>query len=261
MTMSRLEQAIIAKKKAKPLQLMTHIVLGYPSFEANREVIRQMVENGADLIELQIPFSEPMADGPVILKANQASIGGGATVEDCLTFAAEISAAHPIPFLFMSYFNIIFRFRVERFLERARLAGITGLIIPDLPPEEGDLFYKQAKEHDIAPIMIFAPTSSEERMRELATHGSGFIYCTARRGVTGKHSSLDSSFDEYLATCRAATRLPIAVGFGIQNQSDMVHLLGKADIAIIGSKMIKVVDEQGVNGAGPYIKSLLEPVS
>jgi tryptophan synthase alpha chain len=184
----QLEQQLRDRLEKKNILLMTHIVLGYPSFETNREVIRQMVENGVDCIEMQIPFSEPMADGPVIVRANQEALKNGTKVADCLNFAAEMAASHDIPFLFMTYYNIIFKYGEEAFFAKAGDCGIKGCIVPDLPPEEGESFLQLAAEYEIAPILIFAPTSTDERMRVLASHGRGFIYCVARRGVTGTKS-------------------------------------------------------------------------
>ena len=137
----QLEQILKKRRQEKDILLMTHIVLGYPSFEVNRQVIRQMVDNGVDCIEMQIPFSEPMADGPVILKANQESIAAGTTIADCLEFGAEMADTYDIPFLFMTYYNIIFKYGEERFLQKTRDAGLKGLIIPDLPPEMGEDFF------------------------------------------------------------------------------------------------------------------------
>ncbi len=236
---------------------MTHIVLGYPSFETNRKVIKQMVENGVDCIEMQIPFSEPMADGPVILKANQESIARGTTVVDCIAFGSEMTATYNIPFLYMTYFNIIYKYGEEQFLEDTRKSNISGLIIPDLPPEEGAEFCRNARQKGIDPILIFAPTSTEQRMKTLVTHGSGFIYCTARRGVTGKHSEFGADFSSYLGRCREATTLPLAVGFGIQQRSDILEIAGKADMAVIGSKTITLVDEHGEEAVAPFIRELL----
>ena len=253
----RLEPYIRKRREKKEILLMTHLVLGYPSFEDNREVIRQMVENGVDCIELQIPFSEPMADGPVILKANQDSITKGTTVADCFSFGKEMCDSYHIPFLFMTYFNIIYKYGEETFLNNAREAGIAGLIIPDLPPEEGASFAQSAKEKGIDPIFIYAPTSSSKRMAELAEFGSGFIYCTARRGVTGKKSEFGQAFITYLERCKNATALPLAVGFGIQSASDIEELEGKADLAVIGSKTISLVEEFGTDAVGPFIQELL----
>jgi tryptophan synthase alpha chain len=235
---------------------MTHLVLGYPSFAVNREVIRQMVENGVDVIELQIPFSEPMADGPMIIKANQEAIAGGVRVADCLAFAEEMAAQYDIPFLFMTYYNILFKYGLEDFLTKIREIGIRGCIIPDLPPEEGEEYLRLAGELGLAPIQIFAPTSTEERMRTLAGHGAGFIYCVARRGVTGGKTEFDASFDAYLARCRSATDLPLAVGFGISTREDVRVLTGKADLAVIGTATIRLVEEKGPEAVGPFIAGL-----
>ncbi len=251
-----LEDQLRDRLKDKDILLMTHIVLGYPSFDANKQVIRQMVENGVDCIEMQIPFSEPMADGPIILKANQDSLANGTKVKQCLEFAKEMTSAYDIPFLFMTYYNIIFKHGEQNFFNRSAEVGIKGLIIPDLPPEQSENFFRNAEEKNIAPILIFAPTSTDERMRELNQVGSGFIYCVARRGVTGKKSELDKDFDQYLQRCRAATQKPIAVGFGIQNSNDIAALKGKADMAVIGSETIRLVDEIGVDAVGPFISNL-----
>ena len=251
-----LEQQLKERLQHKEILLMTHIVLGYPSFEVNRQVIGQMVANGVDCIEMQLPFSEPMADGPVILKANQDSLAGGTRIADCLTFGAEMTAAHDIPFLFMTYYNIIFKYGEQPFFARAKEAGIRGLIVPDLPPEQGETFFRLADEYEIAPILIFAPTSTDERMRELDRVGRGFIYCVARRGVTGNKSELGADFADYLRRCRAATTKPLAVGFGIQDRADIQALIGRADMAVIGSQTIRLVDAEGPGAVGPFIAGL-----
>jgi tryptophan synthase alpha chain len=251
-----LEKTLRSRLAEKDILLMTHIVLGYPSLATNRQVISQMVEGGVDCIEMQIPFSEPMADGPVILKANQESLAQGTTVADCIAFGREMTGQYDIPFLFMTYYNIIFKYGEERFFKDCQSAGIQGLIIPDLPPEMGEEFFQLATRYQIAPILIYAPTSTEKRMAELNTSAAGFIYCVARRGVTGKQSEFDNDFDTYLARCRAATNLPLAVGFGIRNKTDVAAITGKADIAVIGSETIRLVDEQGAGAVGPFIKGL-----
>lgn len=242
----------------KDILLMTHLVLGYPSLAANREVIAQMAENGVDCIELQIPFSEPIADGPVILKASQDSLETGITVEECLVFGAEMAAAFPgVHFLFMTYYNIVYKYGEEAFLKRTREIGFTGTIIPDLPPEEGADYISSSRSLGLAPITFFTPTSSSERMEEVAARGDGFVYCVARRGVTGKQTAMDEDFTGYLARCRKATSLPLAVGFGISSPEDVALLKGKADMAVIGTATIKLVDDKGPAAVGPFIASLL----
>ena len=241
----------------RDILLMTHLVVGHPSFEVNRQVVARMAAAGVELIELQIPFSEPVADGPVIARACQESIARGTTVEACLGFAAEMAGSHPkVSFLLMSYYNIVFRLGEEAFLDRARRARIRGLIVPDLPLEEGSGFFRAARRAGMDPILIFAPTSTDARMHELEAAADGFIYCVARRGVTGAETTFGPELDAYLARCRAATDLPLAVGFGIRSREDVDHLLGKADIAVIGSETIRIVDERGPEAVGPFLESL-----
>jgi tryptophan synthase alpha chain len=251
-----LEKILRSRLETKKILLMTHIVLGYPSFATNRRVISQMVDNGVDCIEMQIPFSEPMADGPVILKANQDSLALGTSVADCMAFGGEMTRRHDIPFLFMTYYNIIFKYGEERFFKDCLSAGITGVIVPDLPPEMGEEFFRLAIDYQVAPILIFAPTSTDTRMAELNSSASGFIYCVARRGVTGRKSEFDDDFNCYLARCRAATTLPLAVGFGIRNREDVAAITGRADMAVIGSETIRLVDEHGADSVGPFIAGL-----
>lgn len=242
----------------KPILLMTHLVLGYPSLAVNREVIAQMAANGVDCIELQIPFSEPIADGPVILKANQKSLESGIRVEDCFRFGQEMAAAFPsVRFLFMTYYNIVFKYGEEAFLRRTKEIGFCGTIIPDLPPEEGETYLATSETLGLAPIQFFTPTSTDERMREMAALARGFIYCVARRGVTGKQTTFDDGLTSYLDRCRKATDLPLAVGFGISSREDVGMLQGKADMAVIGTATIKLVDTQGAEAVGPFIAGLL----
>ena len=250
---------IRTRLEQKPILLMTHLVLGYPSLSVNRQVIGQMAANGVDCIELQIPFSEPMADGPVIVRANQEALAKGIRVADCLAFAEEMIREFPqVNFLFMTYYNILFRFGEEAFIRRAAEIGMKGLIVPDLPPEEGQSYLRLCKEQTIAPIMFFTPTSTEERMREVAGCGDGFIYCVARKGVTGQQTVMDATLSGYLARCRRATGLPLAVGFGISRREDVAMLEGQAHMAVIGTATIRLVDQLGPDAVGPFIKGLLE---
>jgi tryptophan synthase alpha chain len=254
--MTTLENRIRETLKKKKILLMTHLVLGYPSLEVNREVIRQMVENGVDLVEMQIPFSEPVADGPMILKANQESIARGTKVDQCFKFAAEITSEFHIPFLFMTYYNILYKYGLKEFIDRAYDINIQGFIIPDLPPEESREYIAQVTTRNLAPIQIFAPTSTKERMQLLAQNGAGFVYCVARRGVTGRKTDFDQDFNEYIGRCRNATSMPLAVGFGIRCRKDVDFLAGKADIAVIGTETIRLVDEKGAGAVGPFIAGL-----
>jgi len=252
-------EGYINKELARPeksILLMTHIVLGYPSMDTNRQVVDAMVSNGVELIEMQIPFTEPVADGPAIVRANQESVENGTSVSDAFVFAEEMTSKHPIAFLFMTYYNIVLQYGAEKFCSDAKRIGIKGVIIPDLPPEEGDGFFDLARSHDLDPILVFAPTSTPERMARLNQSASGFIYCAARKGVTGQKTDFDTAFNDYMAQCRDATDLPLAVGFGIASRDDINRLDGKADIGVIGTRTINLVDEQGVEAVGPFIAGL-----
>jgi tryptophan synthase alpha chain len=254
-----LQEDLQQRLQNKKILLMTHLVLGYPSLETNREVIRQMAENGVDCIELQIPFSEPMADGPVILKANQDALAGGIRVQDCFAFAKEMANEFPqINFLFMTYYNIVYRYGLEKFIADTAAIGLKGFIVPDLPPEEGEEYLTLSAKYDMAAIMFFTPTSTDKRMNEVAEKGSGFIYCVARRGVTGEHTEMDAGLSNYLARCRRATTLPLAVGFGIASREDVAMLEDMADMAVIGTATIKLVDRKGASSVGSFIQGLCE---
>jgi tryptophan synthase alpha chain len=249
-----LEARIRDARAKKDVLLMTHIVVGYPSFEASLQVVDAMVAAGVDLMELQIPFSEPMADGPVILAANQKALAQGSTVERCFDFAAKVTRRHGISFLFMSYYNLLFRAGVAGFVDRMKTAGLCGAIVPDLPPEEAGAYLPAMERAGLDPIFIYSPSTSEERMRSIASQGSGFVYCVARKGVTGSHTAFSAELDAYLARCRSATQLPLAVGFGVQDAADVDFLRGKVDIAVVGSATLRLIDEKGVGAVGNFIR-------
>lgn len=250
-----LEADIRRLRKEKPILLMTHIVLGYPSFDGCRRIVEQMVRAGVDLMELQIPFSEPMADGPIILHANQKALAAGSTVDRCLELASKLTREFPIPFLFMSYFNIAFVRGVERFSREMQQAGVKGAILPDLPHEEGDAVFTAMRANGVEPILLFSPNTSDARMRAIAERAGGFVYCVARKGVTGAKTEF-TSLESYLERCRAATPLPLALGFGIKSAADVAAVTGRVDIAIVGSETIRVIDTQGVEAVGPFIAGL-----
>jgi len=251
-----LENYIKEKRENKEILLMTHIVIGYPDINTSYEIVRQMVSAGVDLMELQIPFSEPIADGPVILKANQEALKKGITVSESIDFAFQVCKDFSIPFLFMSYYNIMFKYGVKKFAAKMHEIGLQGAIVPDLPPEEGAEYLTAMKELELDPIFIFSPTSTEERLQYINQNASGFIYCVARRGVTGSKTNFSKELDEYLKRCRKATTLPLAVGFGVKEKADVDFLKGKADIAVVGTETIRIMEEKGVPSIKDFIKSL-----
>ncbi len=251
-----LENYLKERRQAKDILLMTHIVLGYPSWEDSLAIVDTMVAAGVDLMELQIPFSEPIADGPVILRANQEALQRGVTVARCLEFGREVARRHPIPFLYMTYYNILYRYGVEQFVDEMAASGLQGAIVPDLPPEEGDDYIAAMKTRSMHPIFIYSPTTGDERMRYLAGYARGFVYCVARKGVTGMDTRFSDELGSYLARCRAATDLPLALGFGVREKADVDFLRGKVDIAVIGTQTIRLVEDQGAAAVGEFIRGL-----
>jgi tryptophan synthase alpha chain len=173
-----------------------------------------------------------------------------------MEFARRVASRFPIPFLFMTYCNIVYRYGEERFAADMAGAGLTGAIVPDLPPEEGGSFQAAMAGHGLCPIYILSPTTPDSRMRFLASRGRGFVYCVARKGVTGRQTRFSEEVAGYLTRCRQATSLPLAVGFGVRDRADVAFLQGKADIAVIGSETLRIVDEKGIRAVGGFLRSL-----
>jgi tryptophan synthase alpha chain len=245
---------------------MTHIVFGYPTTEASRKLVEVMVRAGVDLIEIQLPFSDPTADGPTITRACQTALDRGVRVADGIAFLEEMAKAHPIPFLFMSYYNVVFNYRsgpgdargAAAFVRAAAGAGAVGLIVPDVPPEEVQEGYPEAcREHGLHPIYVISPNVGEDRLRVVARVGSGFVYCTSRTGTTGKDVEIEMErLDRFLGIVRDVVRLPVAVGFSISKRAQIEALRGKADVAVIGSHLIRVFDDVGVAGLKREVRAL-----
>ncbi|WP_319407973.1 tryptophan synthase subunit alpha [uncultured Desulfosarcina sp.] len=252
-----LEAYLRSRLKQKQILLMTHIVIGYPTLEASLEVVHSMVEAGVDLMELQVPFSEPIADGPVILKANQQALANGVTVGQCLDFGRRVARQFPIPFLYMTYYNILFKYGVDRFADHMQATGLKGAIVPDLPPEEAADYLDAMGRRELSPIFIYSPTTSDARMQTIARVADGFVYCVARKGVTGDRTAFSRQIGDYLARCRTATQLPLALGFGVKNKTDVDFLAGKADIAVIGSQTLRVLENEGVEAMGRFIRQIV----
>lgn len=251
-----LEQYLKERRQKQEILLMTHLVLGHPHFDTSLRLVESMVHAGVDLIELQIPFSEPMADGPVILRANQEALDAGSSVERCFEVASEVTRRFDVPFLFMSYYNVLFRRGVSQFVTRMQDAGLRGAIVPDLPPEEAGEYLTAMQEAALAPIFIYSPNTSDERLKRIAEYARGFVYCVARKGVTGSETAFSHELSGYLARARAATTLPLAVGFGVKEKRDIDFLRGKADIAVVGSETLRVLERGGISAVGPFLSGL-----
>jgi tryptophan synthase alpha chain len=252
-----LQDKIKALRAQKDILLMPHLVLGYPSYEENEKVIAAIIEAGAEIIELQIPFSEPMADGPVILRANDKALKAGANTTKSLTFAKKIKAQYPDTiFVFMTYYNVIFAYGIDRFFQASKAVGIEALIVPDLPPEEGADYLDACNRYDIAPIFLFTPTQTDERLAVISHYAKGMAYCVGRKGVTGIKTQMDQSTLDLISRYKKATDLPIGLGFGIQCKEDVIAITGHVDVAIIGTQLFIEYERGGAAAVGAFLKEI-----
>lgn len=248
--------------KSKNGQIMTHIVAGYPSLKASEEIATIMAQNGVDFIEIQIPFSDPVADGPVIMAANESSLKAGTRVEDCFKLMKKLTGSLESgpKFLFMSYFNILHSYGVEKFCKRAKEVGCYGLIVPDMPIEEeqNEKYLFSCKKHGLAPIQVISPLTPESRLKKIAEHSKGFVYCVSRYGTTGASSELNPKLQSYVRKVKKHIKLPLAVGFGISSKEHVEAVHKEAEIAVIGSKIINLIDAYPNNFSeiGKFIRNL-----
>lgn len=224
---------------------MTHIVGGYPSLEENEVMVELMAKSGVAFVEIQIPFSDPLADGPTIAHANQLAIDNGTTVEDCFQLMERLQKKVATPLLFMTYINIIFNYGIEEFCKRCGELGVYGLIVPDMPfhEEAFDQFLDACKRHDLHAIQVISPITPESRLKKICEVATGFIYSVATTGKTGAREEMDTDLINYLDRVRDFTDLPLALGFGISNRQMVEQALSKADIAVMGSALIKKTQE------------------
>ncbi|MBI3366275.1 tryptophan synthase subunit alpha [Candidatus Roizmanbacteria bacterium] len=225
------------------MKLMTHVVVGYPTVKDTIEIIKTMASNGADMIELQIPFSDPLADGPTIMKACEQSLANGTKVKDSFSVATILSKEIKIPLLFMSYFNIVFKYGVEKFCRDAKNSGISGLIVPDMPidEEQEEHFYALCQKYNLNNIQVVSPVSTDNRLKKNAKIARGFVYATSHQGITGAKDQLNPNFASYLKKLRNYFPIPIAVGFGISKKEHIQMLAPYADIAVVGSTIIDII--------------------
>jgi len=236
--------------------VMTHVVCGYPSFEDNWKELEIMQDFGVDLVELQFPFSEPSADGPLFVKANQHAIADGVHVEDCFAFMQKVSEAFSFKVVMMGYYNTVFKTGHRNFLSRLKDAGGIGFILPDLPIEEAGELHQIARELQLSPIMLMTPTNSNQRLQQLATAADGFVYTVARKGVTGSNTNMNHDVLEFIHRCREFTDVPLAVGFGVSARDDIEFIGKHADIAVIGTAALKAWERNGEQGLKEFFTQL-----
>lgn len=253
--MSKIAEAFNNKKAFIPF-----ITCGDPDLETTKKLVIEMEANGADLIELGIPFSDPTAEGPVIQGANIRALSNGITTDDIFDMVAELRETVKIPLVFMTYANVVFSYGKDRFFANCKNAGIDGIILPDVPFEEKAEFEAVAMEYDVDFISMIAPTS-KERIDMIAKEAKGFIYVVSSLGVTGTRAEINSNIKDLVERVRKNTDVPCAVGFGISNPKQAATMAGISDGAIVGSAIVRMIEKYGKDSpkeVGRFVKDIKE---
>ena len=252
----------IASAFEKGKAFIAFITCGDPDLETTAAVVRAAVENGADLIELGIPFSDPTAEGPVIQGANLRALNGGVTTDRIFELVRELRRDVTVPMVFMTYANVVFSYGADRFLSTCRAVGIDGLILPDLPYEEKEEFLPDCRRYGVDLISLIAPTS-ENRIAMIAREAEGFLYVVSSLGVTGTRSEIKTDLASIVEVIRQNTRIPCAIGFGISTPEQAKAMAGLSDGAIVGSAIIKLIEKHGKDAAAPvgeYVRRMKEAI-
>lgn len=261
MRMNRIDERFRELRESGERALMPYLTAGDPDLLTTRALILEFEKQGADLIEIGVPFSDPLADGVTIQRASQRALQGGTTLTRILEMVRDLRGECRLPLLLMSYVNPIFHFGFSRFAKEAAAAGVDGLIVPDLPPEEANELIEAAAAHNLHTIFLIAPTSRSERVRTIAAASKGFIYYVSLRGVTGVRSRLSDDLEASLRMIRAETDLPLAVGFGISTPEQVRTVATVADGVIVGSAIVSLLEQTAgqpdqLKRVGDFIASL-----
>lgn len=244
--------------------LVIYLTAGDPSLEASRAIAIEAIDAGADVIELGVPFSDPLADGPVIQRASERALALGVSLKDVLALAKEIHTARPkAGLIIFTYLNPILRYGLARFADDAAAAGADGVLVTDMIVEEAGELLAELSRVSLAPVFLAAPTSPDERLEAIAAHSKGFIYAISRVGITGKQQSLTADASELVARIRRWSKLPVAVGFGISNAQHVAQVGEFADAAVIGSTIVELIERstpaEAPGAVARFIKGLRQP--
>lgn len=238
------------------------VTAGDPDLEVSEQIMLNMVKAGCDLIEIGIPFSDPIAEGPVIQEANLRSLSQGTTTDKVFELTKKVSAQSDIPLVYMTYLNVLFKYGYDRFLQNAKDAGVSGVIIPDMPYEEKEELQSVAKNYGIEVVSLIAPTS-EDRIKIIASEAEGFVYAVSSLGVTGTRSEIKTDLDSITKAIKEATDIPVAIGFGINTPEQAKKYSQIADGVIVGSAIVKIIAKYGKNAPEKvyeYVKSMKDAI-
>jgi len=243
--------------RANHTALIPYITVGYPSVETTLKVVPLLAGSGCDIIELGIPFSDPLADGATIQRASYEALRQGVTPGVCFEVAQELRRQVEVPLVFMTYYNPVLKFGLEQFCSKCTKVGIDGLIIPDLPPEEGQELEKSTRSHELDLIYLLSPASTEKRIRLVAGKASGFIYLVSLTGVTGARAKLPEELEGFVARVRASTEKPLCVGFGVSTAEQARRIAEVADGVIVGSRILQLIkDDNSLKSLHLFVKGL-----
>jgi tryptophan synthase alpha chain len=249
--MTRISQRFAELRAKGETGLVIYVMAGDPDLETTRRLVLELERAGADVIELGVPFTDPLADGPSIQAANERALAAGTTLDGILALVTDLRRETQIPILLMTYYNPVFRAGHEPVARAAREAGVDGLLITDLPPEEAEEWKRVADAAGLDTIFLLAPTSTPERIRLGAALASGFVYCVSRTGVTGARAELPEDLHALLERIRAQTDQPIAVGFGVSTPEHVRRIGDGCDAAVVGSAVVNLIARDGKNAVAP----------
>lgn len=257
----RIQEALAQGRRRRQTALVPFLTVGYPDLAATVELVAALAQGGAALVELGVPFSDPLADGTTIQRASQVALSQGVTLTRCLEVCGQLRGKGlTLPLILMGYYNPILAYGVAPFCAHCRSNGVDGIIVADLPPEEAAELRAAAREQGLALVFLVAPTSTPERIRKVCTAASGFIYCVSVTGVTGARESLPPELPEFLGRVRAQTSLPLVVGFGVSQREQVAALGGLADGVVVGSALIDHIEalppSERVAGVRSFIQDL-----
>jgi tryptophan synthase alpha chain len=246
--MSRISEKFRELKRSGRGGFIPFITAGDPDLATTERLLIELAKAGADIIELGVPFSDPVADGEVIQRASERALRNGVTVRDALACARNVRQHLNVPLVLFSYFNPLLQFGPEPFAAATREAGIDGVLVTDLIPEEAESWTQDLLRHGLDPIFLVAPTTSEKRLAQIAQHARGFIYAVSRAGVTGERDEMTRDAEALVKRVRAISDLPLAVGFGISSPEQVCAVWHFADAAVVGSAIVKQIERLGTSG-------------
>ena len=261
--MNRIEKAFLNLSETNTAAFIPFITAGYPDLDVTKKLVFAFEKAGADIIELGVPFSDPLADGPTIQQASERALKNKVSLPKVIDFVKDIREKSSIPIILMGYYNPIFKYGINNFVRDSIKAGIDGIIVPDLPPEEASLIYNKTKNSSLAIIFLAAPTSTDDRIKRIARMTKGFIYYVSLTGVTGARGVLSKTIRQNVLRIKNLTSKPVSVGFGISTPQHAKKVASYADGVIIGSAIVKLIEQNLnkpslLNKVTSYVKQMVD---